>query len=213
MSPNFCCNQAEWGPPPACQLRSLQNSPHAHIFRWTTQHCRSRRPNRCRADEIQCHLGQDSISFHQNWFYEHPQFQFQYLAPFHPFLNPIEEVFFLAWGWKVYQPYVRISLIQAMKEACGSVQGWIHHLRIFFPHCCVRTKPLMWAKCYGLIQLDKEIYGYILLYSIENNVLIFSAKCNLWKCMGVLTDFTMWREINVFINVQYWSCVLCLVNM
>jgi len=99
MSPNFCCNQAEWGPPPACQLRSLQNSPHAHIFRRTTQHCRSRRPNRCRADEIQCHLGQDSISFHrsalvQNWFYEHPQFQFQYLAPFHPFLNPIEEVFF-----------------------------------------------------------------------------------------------------------------------
>ncbi len=43
-------------------------------------------------------------------------------------------------------------------------------------------------------------------------VLIFSAICNLWKCMDVLTDFIMWREINIFINVQCWSCVLCLVN-
>lgn len=29
---------------------------------------------------------------------------------------------------------------------------------------------------------------------------------------SVLTDFTMWREINIFISVQYWSCVFCLVN-
>ncbi len=43
-------------------------------------------------------------------------------------------------------------------------------------------------------------------------VLIFSAIRNLWKCMDVLTDFTIWREINMFINVQCWSCVLCSVN-
>ncbi len=73
----------------------------------------------------------------QNWFHKCPQFSLQYLPPYIPF--------FLAWRWMVYdlQPYVRISLIQAMEEACdlldsGSVQGWIRHLRIFFPHGLAR---------------------------------------------------------------------------
>lgn len=91
----------------------------------------------------------DNVSFHrsalvQNWFHQHPQFSLQYLPPYSPFLNPIEE-FFSAWRWKVYdlQPYVRIPLIQAMEEACdqivaGSVQGWIRHSRRFFPRCLAR---------------------------------------------------------------------------
>ncbi|KAK3561613.1 hypothetical protein QTP86_010689 [Hemibagrus guttatus] len=91
----------------------------------------------------------DNVSFHrsalvQNWFHDHPQFSLQYLPPYSPFLNPIEE-FFSAWRRKVYdlQPYVRIPLIQAMEEACdlidaGSVQGWIRHSRRFFARCLAR---------------------------------------------------------------------------
>ncbi len=55
----------------------------------------------------------------------------QYLPPYSPFLNPIEE-FFSAWWWKIYdlRPYVQMALIQAMEEACdqieaASIQGWI----------------------------------------------------------------------------------------
>lgn len=91
----------------------------------------------------------DNVSFHraalvQNWFVDHPQFLVQYLPPYSPFLNPIEE-FFSAWRWKVYdrQPYVRMPLLQAMEEACddidvGAIQGWIRHSRRFFPRCLAR---------------------------------------------------------------------------
>ncbi|XP_058258311.1 uncharacterized protein LOC131361293 [Hemibagrus wyckioides] len=142
-----CCNHTEWDPTPPCRVWSLQHGPHYHIFRQTSQHCHSRTTNGCQADEIHCHLGH--VSFHrsalvQNWFHDHPQFSLQYLPPYSPFLNPIEE-FFSAWWWKVYdlQPYVRIPLIPAMEEACGlidagSVQGWIRHSRRFFPRCLVR---------------------------------------------------------------------------
>ncbi len=85
----------------------------------------------------------DNVSFHraapvQNWFLV------QYLPPYSPFLNPIEE-FFSAWRWKVYdrQPFVRMPLVQAMEEACdeidvGAIQGWIRHSRRFFPRCLAR---------------------------------------------------------------------------
>ena len=38
------------------------------------------------------------------------------------------------------QPLARLPLLQAMDEACrdievGSVQGWIRHIRQYFPHC------------------------------------------------------------------------------
>ncbi|KAK0136832.1 hypothetical protein N1851_027005 [Merluccius polli] len=90
----------------------------------------------------------DNVSFHraapvQNWFADHPPFLVQYLPPYSPFLNPIEE-FFSAWRWKVYdrQPHVRIPLMQGMEEACdeiavGAIQGWIRHSR-FFPRCLAR---------------------------------------------------------------------------
>ncbi|XP_045560151.1 uncharacterized protein [Salmo salar] len=91
----------------------------------------------------------DNVSFHraapvQNWFADHPPFLVQYLPPYSPFLNPIEE-FFSAWRWKVYdrQPFVRMPLVQAMEEACdeidvGAIQGWIRHSRPFFPRCLAR---------------------------------------------------------------------------
>ncbi len=89
---------------------------------------------------------EEVLAFHrsalvQNWFHQHPQFTVQYLPPYSPFLNPIEE-FFSAWWWKVYdlQPYVQMALIQAMEEACdqieaASIQGWIRHSNRFFPRC------------------------------------------------------------------------------
>ncbi len=91
----------------------------------------------------------DNVSFHraapvQNWFADHPTFLVQYLPPYSPFLNPIEELF-SAWRWKVYdrQPFVRMPLVQAMEEACdeidvGAIQGWIRHSRCFFPRCLAR---------------------------------------------------------------------------
>ena len=41
------------------------------------------------------------------------------------------------------QPHARMSLLQAMEEACGdidmgSVLGWIRHARRYFPHCLAR---------------------------------------------------------------------------
>ncbi|XP_060715042.1 uncharacterized protein LOC132838616 isoform X2 [Tachysurus vachellii] len=91
----------------------------------------------------------DNVTFHcaapvQNWFADHPTFLVQYLPPYSPFLNQIEE-FFSAWRWKVYdrQPFVRMPLVQAMEEACdeidvGAIQGWIRHSRRFFPRCLAR---------------------------------------------------------------------------
>ncbi|XP_016112695.1 uncharacterized protein [Sinocyclocheilus grahami] len=91
----------------------------------------------------------DNVSFHraapvQNWFADHPTFLVQYLPPYSPFLNPIEELF-SAWRWKVYdrQPFVRMPLVQAMEEACdeidvGAIQGSIRHSRRFFPRCLAR---------------------------------------------------------------------------
>ncbi len=97
-------------------------------------------------DQMQYIVVWDNVAFHrsalvQNRFHQHPQFTVQYLPPYFPFLNPIEELF-SAWRWKVYDlwPYVQIALIQAMEEACdqieaASIQGWIRHSKIFFPRC------------------------------------------------------------------------------
>lgn len=77
----------------------------------------------------------DNVRFHraapvQNWFADHPPFLVQYLPPYSPFLNPTEE-FFLEWRWKVYdrQPFVRMTLVQAIEELC-----LIIFLAIFFLH-------------------------------------------------------------------------------
>ncbi|XP_073704232.1 uncharacterized protein [Garra rufa] len=91
----------------------------------------------------------DNVSFHRaalvrDWFNNHNNFTVLYLPPYSPFLNAIEE-FFSAWRWKVYdrQPHARMTLLQAMEEACGdievgSIQGWIRHTRRYFPRCLAR---------------------------------------------------------------------------
>ncbi len=71
----------------------------------------------------------NNVAFHrsalvQNGFHQQPQFAVQYLPPYSPFQNPIEE-FFSAWRWKVYdlRPYVQMALIQAMEEACDQIEA------------------------------------------------------------------------------------------
>ena len=80
----------------------------------------------------------------QDWFTNPNTFTVLYLPPYFPFPNPIEELF-SAWRWKVYdhQPHARMSLLQAMEEACGdidmaSVLAWIWHARRYFPRCLAR---------------------------------------------------------------------------
>ncbi len=85
----------------------------------------------------------DNVSFHRaalvrDWF-NHNHFTLLYLPTYSPFLNAIEE-FFSVWRWKVYdrQLHARMTLLQAMEEACGdievgSIQGWIRHKAIFSP--------------------------------------------------------------------------------
>ncbi|KAJ4919775.1 hypothetical protein JOQ06_024645 [Pogonophryne albipinna] len=48
----------------------------------------------------------DNVAFHHSrdvraWFEAHPHKAMEFLPPYSPFLNPIEE-FFSAWRWKVY---------------------------------------------------------------------------------------------------------------
>ncbi|XP_016308870.1 uncharacterized protein LOC107663208 [Sinocyclocheilus anshuiensis] len=93
----------------------------------------------------------DNVSFHrahqvQNWFVTHPHFSVVYLSPYSPFLNPIEE-FFSTWRWKVYDrhPYVNMTLLQAMEEACGDIDA--ASIQAFDTMCsCSVHKPSMSPK-------------------------------------------------------------------
>ena len=65
----------------------------------------------------------------------------EFLAPYSPFLNSIEE-FFSAWRCKVYdhQPHAQMTLLAAMGAACDDItadacRGWIRHSKRFFPRC------------------------------------------------------------------------------
>nr|XP_033957174.1 uncharacterized protein LOC117460062 [Pseudochaenichthys georgianus] len=110
---------------------------HAHLGPYTTahmltfldrlHHILTQADHVHRAEQPRYVVVWDNVSFHravlvQNWFVEHQQFCRQYLPPYSPFLNPIEE-FFSAWRWKVYdrRPYERMPLLQAMEEACDDV--------------------------------------------------------------------------------------------
>lgn len=91
----------------------------------------------------------DNVAFHHSravtgWFDAHPRMMFHFLAPYSPFLNPIEE-FFSAWRWKVFdhRPHDQMSLLDAMDAACQDItaehcQGWIRHAKRFFPRCLAR---------------------------------------------------------------------------
>ncbi len=91
----------------------------------------------------------DNVAFHHSravtaWFDAHPRMMSLFVAPYSPFLNPIEE-FFSAWRWKVFdhRPQDQMSLLDAMDAACQDItaehcQGWIRHTKIFFPRCLAR---------------------------------------------------------------------------
>lgn len=91
----------------------------------------------------------DNVSFHRSniirqWFVTHPRMLIEFLPPYSPFLNPIEE-FFSAWRWKVYdrQPHTQMTLLAAMDAACEDItvdacRGWIRHSKRFFPRCIAR---------------------------------------------------------------------------
>ncbi|XP_044052938.1 uncharacterized protein LOC122876529 [Siniperca chuatsi] len=91
----------------------------------------------------------DNVSFHRSniirqWFAAHDRMLMEFLPPYSPFLNPIEE-FFSAWRWKVYdcQPHTQMTLLAAMDAACDDItadacRGWIRHSKRFFPRCIAR---------------------------------------------------------------------------
>ncbi len=88
----------------------------------------------------------DNVSFHRtyivrDWFAAHKRITVEFLPPYSPFLNTIEE-FFSAWRWKVYdhRPQDQMSLLDAMNAACEDItadhcRGWVPHSRRFFPRC------------------------------------------------------------------------------
>ncbi|KAJ4940174.1 hypothetical protein JOQ06_026483 [Pogonophryne albipinna] len=91
----------------------------------------------------------DNVAFHHSrdvraWFEAHPHMAMEFLPPYSPFLNPIEE-FFSAWRWKVYDhhPHDRMPLLDAMNAGCRDIsaescQGWCRHARRYFPRCLAR---------------------------------------------------------------------------
>lgn len=91
----------------------------------------------------------DNVRFHHShlvtqWFAAQQRMLVEYLPPYSPFLNPIEE-FFSAWRWKVYDrcPHTQMALLAAMDAACDDIaadscRGWIRHSRRYFPRCIAR---------------------------------------------------------------------------
>uniref|UniRef100_A0A1A8BRY8 DDE superfamily endonuclease n=1 Tax=Nothobranchius kadleci TaxID=1051664 RepID=A0A1A8BRY8_NOTKA len=92
----------------------------------------------------------DNVSFHHSavvrqWFAAHDRMLMEFLPPYTPFLNPIEE-FFSSWRWKVYDrhPHTQMALLAAMDAACDDItaescRGWIRHSRRYFPRCIDRA--------------------------------------------------------------------------
>ena len=70
----------------------------------------------------------------------------EFLPPYSPFLNPIEE-FFSAWRWKVYdrQPHTQMTLLAAMDAA------WIRHSKRDSFHVALEGKisGVMWMRICG----------------------------------------------------------------
>ncbi|XP_029681515.1 uncharacterized protein [Takifugu rubripes] len=89
----------------------------------------------------------DNVSFHKSnlvrqWYANHNRMVMEFLPPYSPFLNPIEE-FFSAWRWKVYDRDTQVTLLAAMDAACqdntaDSCRAWIRHARRYYPRCLAR---------------------------------------------------------------------------
>ncbi len=100
-------------------------------------------------DHLNKHVVCDNVGFHHSdvvrqWFAAHDRMLVEYLPPYSPFLNPIEE-FFSSWRWKVYDrhPHSQMALLVAMDAACDDItaescRGWIRHSRRYFPRCIAR---------------------------------------------------------------------------
>ncbi|KAI7790162.1 hypothetical protein IRJ41_011132 [Triplophysa rosa] len=87
----------------------------------------------------------DNVSFHSSniirqWFAAHNRMLMEFLSPYSPFLNPIEE-FFSAWRLKVYdrQPHTQMTLLSAMDATCDDITAdACRGSKRFFPHCITR---------------------------------------------------------------------------
>ncbi len=77
----------------------------------------------------------DNVSFHRtnivrDWLAAHERITVEFLPPYSPFINPIEE-FFSVWRWKVCdnRPQDQMSLLGAMNAVCEDItadhcRGW-----------------------------------------------------------------------------------------
>ncbi len=169
----------------------------------------------------------DNVSFHwsaemQNWFYKRPQFSLQDLPPPPPppffgmtmdgLWSPAlcQDIHYSSHGGGLWPDWFRV---------CARMDSPLNNIlpTLSCERGCRRSAM---ARCSEEIMLSffmlsfslHKYFCYLCYIMHLKYVMIFSAICNLWKCMDVLTDFTMWREIHIFINVQCWSYVLCLVN-
>ncbi|KAI2667282.1 Insertion element IS630 uncharacterized 39 kDa protein [Labeo rohita] len=106
----------------------------------------------------------DNVNFHRGprirtWFTTHPRMLMEFLPPYSPFLNPIEE-FFSAWRWRVYehQAQDQRALLHAMDAACEDItgdqcRGWLRHSRRFFLAASQeKISVAMWMRIYGLTE-------------------------------------------------------------
>ncbi|XP_051238676.1 uncharacterized protein LOC127353457 [Dicentrarchus labrax] len=103
----------------------------------------------------------DNVSFHRSnvirqWFAAQNRMLMEFLSPYSPFRNPIEEIF-SAWRWKVYDrhPHTQTTILAAMDAACDDItadacRGWIRHCKRFF-HAASQEKifVVMWMRICG----------------------------------------------------------------
>ncbi len=100
----------------------------------------------------------------------HPRMMSLLVAPYSPFLNPIEE-FFSAWRWKVFdhRPQDQMSLLDAMDATCQDItaehcQGWIRHTKRFFQDALPeKISDVMWMRTCGQTQKTGPIRLHLLL--------------------------------------------------
>ncbi len=136
----------------------------------------------------------DNVRFHHSdvvrqWFAAHDRMLVEYLPPYSPFLNPIEE-YFSSWRWKVYDrhPHTQMALLVAMYAACDDItaescRGWIRHSRRYFPRCIARDD----IRC----DVD-ELCG--------------QTERNVWMCMNDLQYYVCCMfSSNMYCNIVY-SC-------
>jgi len=145
-----CCYLWEWRANAYSHYGAVQYRASCHLLRhslqgshpWTREGSDWRWLTKVRDSLGQCQF--PSLQHHQAMVATHNRMLMEFLSPYSPFLNPIEECF-SAWRWKVYdrQPHTQMTLLAAMDAACDDVtadagRGWIRHSKRFFPRCIAR---------------------------------------------------------------------------